>query len=272
MSADDKIKDLGDYDKFIHYLIVADSGFGKTVHAGTAGNALFLTTDPEGTISAKMFGSEAKEWKIETWSELNEAYAYLRDGGIAKRNLKWVIIDNISEAQNLAMFETMKNARDRNKNRDEFVPAIDDYQRSQNMLKVMVKKFHDLPVNIMWTAWQVRHSDPDGEVYFAPAIHGQDGALAQTIAGYMNITGYGQVIEDDDGKEHRRIWFSHHDKFRGKDRYNVLGKARDDLDVPKLETLVTAALKRAEAKKTGAPARPVAKKPVATRRPVARQK
>ena len=246
MTKPSEIKPLGDYDKYIHAMIVADAGFGKTVFGGTSEKALFLTTDPEGTISAKMFGSTAEEWRIESWTEHNKAFAYLRDGGIKELGLNWVIVDNISEAQNLALFETMALARARNKNLDEFVPSQQDYQRSQNMMKVMVKKFHDLPVNILWTSWQAIQEDRDGEIFYAPAIHGQQGSLAQTIAGYMNIVGYGEVVEDGV----RRVWFSHAEAFRGKDRFNVLGDFRDRLTVPKMQSLVEGALRKANTSST----------------------
>lgn len=266
----DAIKPLGDYDKYIHLLIAADAGFGKTVFAGTAGpKCLFLTTDPEGTISARMFGSEAMERKIATWTEFSEGYTWLKNGGIAELGIEWLVIDNISEAQNLAMVETMELARKRNTNRDEFVPGIDDHQRSQIMIRTMVKKFHDLPVNVIWTSWLTRLEDKDGEEYFAPAIHGQQGALAQTIAGYMNVVAYG-LVEDDE----RVLYFSHSGSARGKDRFNVLGKSRKDLTVPKLQALIAAAIKKANASSGSKPvaAKAPIKKPVAARRPVTPRK
>ena len=246
MTVPSKIGDLGKYGNWIRAMIVADAGFGKTVFCGTAKNALFLTTDPEGTISAKVFGSTAKEWKIESWTEFNESYRYLRDGGIKELNLGVVIVDNISEAQNLGMTETMHIARDRNKGLDEFVPTQQDYQRSQNMLRQMVKQFHDLPVHIIWTAWQKVEEDREGNPYFAPGIHGQQGMLAQTIAGYMNIVGYGEVLKNSKDEEVRRLWFSQSGSFRGKDRFNVLGRYRDRLDVPKMLTLVERAIREME--------------------------
>jgi len=246
MTIPDKIRTLGDYDKFINMMIVGDAGFGKTVFAGTADNALFLTTDPEGTISALVFGSTAKEWKIETWSELNEAYRYLRDGGIKEIGLKWVIIDNISEAQNLGMKETMELARSNNSKLDEFISSQQDYLRSQNMLRQMVKMFNDLNVNILWTAWQTRLEDENGDAYYAPGIHGQQGMLGQTIAGYMNMVGYGEVVHDSKGDDVRRIWFSTSGRFRGKDRFNALIPFRDRLTIPKMERLVDAVKKSVE--------------------------
>lgn len=283
MTIPSKVAPVGQYDAHIHALIVAAPGFGKTVFAGTAPNALFLTTDPEGTISALAFGSVAQEWRIETWSEINEAYRYLRDGGIKEMGLEWVIIDNISEAKNMSMLESIANARKHNKNRDEHVPGLDDHQRSQLQIKDFVKKMHDLPVNILWTSWRKTEEDSEGESFFTCGVHGQQGLLAQEIQGYMNIVGFGEVVDDE-----RVVYFKQEMPYMGKDRYVALPKvAKVDSDDPmtkgfnvkKMQTLVDAAKKKHEAaRKTGAAKRPavssktITPKPLAARRAVTPRK
>lgn len=238
MAVPSKIKQLGTVDKFINFLIVAGPGFGKTVLFGTEDKALFLTTDPEGTVSAWMMGSKAKEWEIHSYGDIVEAYTYLRDGGIEELGLTWVFIDNISEVQELAKHTNIEMERKRNPNIDEFVPSQANYQRSQNMLLALVKQFNDLPVNVGYTAWMQTNEDNDGQEYFAPGIHGQKGQIAQMVAGYMNVVGYGEVIEDGEGVEHRVIWFSQTGPFRGKDRFNALGKKRTDLTLPKMKAII----------------------------------
>jgi hypothetical protein len=105
------------------------------------------------------------------------------------------------------------------------------------MLVQLVKQFNDLPVNVGYTAWIETREDNDGAEYFAPAIHGQKGGIAQMIAGYMNVVGYGQVVEED-GEEHRIIHFAQNGPYRGKDRYNALGKARKDLTLPRMKSII----------------------------------
>jgi phage nucleotide-binding protein len=241
------IQKLGATQKYINMMIVAAPGFGKTVFAGSAGRALFLTTDPEGTISAKAQGSSADEWEIKHWDDLNAAYIWLKQGGCDEYD--WILIDNATQAQSLGLQATMEIARKAKPGLDEFIPTQQDYQRSQIMFDRMVKQFNDLPVNVLWTAHQTTEEDAEGVSYFSAAIHGQKGALAQTILGYMNIVGFGQVVEKDN-KEVRRVWFTHYGSYRGKDRYNCLGKYKDNLTIPQLESLVSAAKKRNSAPKT----------------------
>jgi hypothetical protein len=212
-----------------------------------------------------MMGSTSKEWPINHWNgDLVEAYKYLRDGGIAKDGWDWVVIDNVSEAEEIAKWENIdREHKAKPQTVDEFVPTQGNYQRTQNMLLMMVKQFLDLPVNVGFTAWIETNEDSDGNEYFAPAIHGQKGAIAQMIAGYMNIVGYGQVIIGDDGEEHRRIHFSQNGPYRGKDRYMALGKFRTDLTLPKMDAIID---KKLESIKSSSA---TSKKPVAARRPVA---
>lgn len=248
MAIQDRIQNLGYTGKYLHLLLVGGPGGGKTVMAGTADKALFITTDPEGTVSALAMGSTAQELEAKSYQDISDLFIYLRDKGIKELGLKWVIIDNTSEAQQLGMEVTMSNARANNTKLDEFVPSQADYQRSQNMILKMVKQFNSLPVNIIWTAWQTSWEDLEGETYFAPAIHGQKGAIAQMIAGYQNIVGYIEVIQKN-GKDVRRVWFTHSGPYRGKDRYVALGRYLDDPTIPQIEAKIKAAI----AKRTGTP-------------------
>lgn len=258
MSIEDEIKPIGQYDAFIHMMLIASPGFGKTVFAGTAPNALFLTTDPEGTISAKAFGSDAKEIQVRSWDKLNEAFRWLRDGGIKKLGLEWVVIDNVSEAQNLGMEGTMQaNRKGGLGKRQEFVPGMDEHQVSQLQMKDMVKRFHDLPVNILWTSWRQTEEDSEGEMFFTSGIHGQKGLLAQTIQGYMNIIGFGEVEGEDGGDQRRVIYFNQRKPYMAKDRYVVLGDVREVGDklelfnMQKLTRLVNASRKKGGAAPAG---------------------
>jgi hypothetical protein len=244
-----------------HFLLCAGPGFGKTVLFGTGGpKVLFLTTDKEGTLSAAMMGSTSKEWPINKWEDIVEAYKYLRDGGLDKDKWDWIVIDNVSEAEELAKWGNIEREhKAKPQTVDEFVPTQGNYQRTQNMLLMMVKQFLDLPVNVGFTAWIERLEDEEGDEYFAPAIHGQKGAIAQMIAGYMNIVGYGQVIVGDDGDEHRRIHFAQNGPYRGKDRYIALGKYRTDMTLPKMDAIINKKLEERKALKASAKKTPLRK-------------
>lgn len=251
MSKPSKVRPLSE-NAYIHMCLVAKGGFGKTVFAGTAPNAIFLTTDPEGTISAKRMGSTAEEYPISSWQDIQDAYRWLRDEGIEEEGYQWVILDNITEAQSYAMKEALELAVAKNSNRDKFVPDKYEYQRSQNATIAMVKQFNDLPVNVLYTAHRKGMEDGDGAEYYSAAIQGQQGAVAEQILGYMNILAFGEVVENKKQEEVRRFYFCHHKAYRGKDRFQVLGKFKDDLTIPQVMAAVNGGkTTKTATKKTG---------------------
>jgi len=266
MAIPDKVQPLGNTGQYIHLLICASPGFGKTVFYGSEDKLLYITTDPEGTVSAWMQGSNAKEWAVTDYNDIIEAYKYLRDGGIEELGITWVVIDNISEASEMAKLLNIELERKGKPHIDQFVPTQGNYQRTQNMLLALVKQFNDLPINVGYTAWIETHEDNEGVEYFAPAIHGQKGAIAQMVAGYMNVVGYGQVVEDDEGVEHRVLHFAQNGPFRGKDRFNALGKKRVDLTLPRMQSIIDKAVAKRKAATSKTPARKSASATASTRK------
>lgn len=239
-----KIHKIGDI-SFMHMLLTAGSGWGKTVFLGSHPRTLILLTDPEGSFSAKRLGSNVEEWTCDSAKELREAQKWLAEGGHELYDV--VGVDNISHAQKLMMHESkaMNLARPGSK-ADALVPALDDYLRAQLGIEEFVLKMHDIPIHVVWTAWMEEHEDKEGNIYFAPAIQGSKGAVAQQIMGYMNINAFGETITKDN-KEVRRLWFTHHDKFRGKDRFAALGRCRDDIKLPEVLEAIGLAEKKASA-------------------------
>src|SRR5690242_5992940 len=116
-----------------NWLIYAESGKGKTVLAGTAPKGLFLTTEAAGTESAKAFGSEADEWVCDDWATLQEAFRYLKDGGATEYD--WVIMDSLTEMQELCWRDQLEEAKKQNSNRSIFQAAIQDYAIVDNKIK-----------------------------------------------------------------------------------------------------------------------------------------
>lgn len=241
-----KVQPLGTSARWIRMFVIANQGWGKTVFCGTAPDAIFMTTDPEGTISAHELGSTAEEWQCSSWEDVDEAYRWLRDEGIKEQGYKWLIIDNITEAQRMAGAKSMEISRKQSNapaKLDEFIMQQNDYQRSQLMLLNFVLKVNDLPINVIYTSHLTGFEDSEGELQYSAAIHGQKGALRNQIVGYANITGMGQSLTKKVGDkevEVRRMWFSTHDAYRGKDRFIALGRYKDDLTIPEMMKLLEA--------------------------------
>jgi hypothetical protein len=239
------------YDESINMMIVAESGWGKTVMAGTADQrktdgprALFLATET-GTISAARAGSTANMWPIKQWSDLVEAYAYLTQGdGMEK--FQWVLLDSVTEMQKLSMDDSLRRAVDSSKGtRDPDVPQIQDHLKVQQQTLNMLRRFNELPINCLYTALPLRLDDEEGNPYFLPALDGKQGGIAQQAMGYMHVVGHGvkrNIKVTVDGAEKtkmvRRVYFQSNGPYKAKDRYGVLGRFLDDPTIPRIEELI----------------------------------
>jgi AAA domain len=241
------ITSLSSYDESINAMIVAESGWGKTVLAGTAdqrktdgGKALFLATET-GTLSASRMGSTADLWPIRTWDALPEVYRFFRyEGGCDE--YQWALFDSITEMQKLSMDAALRKAVRDNAGRDPDIPAIQDYMKVQQQTLNFLRRFNELPVNCLYTALPLRLEDEQGMPYFLPALDGKQGGIAQQAMGYMHVVGHGtkRVIDAEGGKRKmvRRVFFQTTGPYRAKDRYGALGRFMDDVTIPQMEELI----------------------------------
>lgn len=245
----------------VRLAVVTGSGFGKTVFCGTAPRALFLTTDMEGTVSAKKAGSTAEEWKINSWNEpggLEEAYNWMRDEGC--KQYDWLLHDNATEEQNLCMSEAMRQAlaKPSGAARSPYVPDKREYQISQNGFIAVTKRFHALPIHQVWTVhrkWFEPSNDvedPEMQGFWSANIQGGQGAVAEQFLGYMNMIGHGEVVKNKRNETVRRLYFDHYKSYRGKDRFQALGRFQDNLTIPKMMELIAASEKPVRSTRTPA--------------------
>lgn len=229
-----------------NWLIYAPSGFGKTVLAGTAPKALFLTVEAAGTESAKAMGSEADEWVIETWEALQEAYQWLKEVG--HREYEWVIIDSITEMEELCWADQLESVG------KEFEARIQDYGIVDRRIKKFVDKMNRLPINVLYTAQQaaMEMEDEDGDdiTKVLPALgRAKNGwPLSNLICGKVTLIGLLTVRKDDEGEEYRRLWVHGGERWTAKDRHDTFGPYVDNPDIAEMAEAVTA--RQQQGKKT----------------------
>lgn len=223
-----------------NWLIYAESGKGKTVLAGTAPKALFLTTEAAGTESAKAFGSDADEWVCDNWSDISEAHKWLREGGASEYD--WIILDSLSEMQELCWRDQLENAARGNSSRSVFQAAIQDYAIVDNKVKALVDAFNRLPVNILYTAqvMTVGNETEDGEdvMLRVPLIgRAKNGApLSNLICGKVTLVGLLHIKQEND-EEFRRLITGGGDTWIAKDRHDTFGRF---IDRPNIAEMVAA--------------------------------
>lgn len=264
------ITDLDDFTESINMMIYGDSGIGKTVLSGSAENCLILATE-KGVISAKRQGSTAKVWVCESWSDIDEAYKWLKDN--PTHGFDWVAIDSLTEFQQLMLRWILDRAVSENSNRDPDIPAIQDHQKWQNMFKRYVRQFNALPVNMIYTATAFRKSDQEGDDLILPNLLGKDYEISQWVCASMHVVGYLAEVKLKDGSEIRRLRTRKRGPYFAKDRYDVLVPYVDNPTMPEIDRRIAnnppkgllearaKARAAADAKPVKLPARKAAPKP-----------
>lgn len=222
-----------------NWLIYAPSGEGKTVLAGTAPKALFLTVEAAGTESAKAFGSDADEYVTDKWDDLIEAYNYFRYGSGCD-DYEWCIIDSITEMEELCWNDQLENIG------KEFEARIQDYGIVDRKLKKLVDHFNRLPINTLYTAqmagWEKEDEDGDEIVKVLPAIGRAKGGwpLSNLICGKVTLIGLLTVREDDDDEEFRRLYVHGGERWTAKDRHDAFGRYIDNPHIGEMAEAVNA--------------------------------
>ena len=225
----DNIIGIQDEDEFVNLLIYADSGVGKTVFAGSDDDVLFIAPEDNGTLSAKRFGSTAKKWKINSWNDIVEAYNWLADLDTIPFN--WVVLDSLTEMQDMCMRAILDEAVEMNPGRDPDVPQLQDWQPYFERFKRLVKAFNSLHVNVIYTALQQDEENEDGEKVVLPMLQGKGTQYAKKVSSWMTSFGHMTVRRkksgtDEDGnpvwEEFRVIQWKASKTVMAKDRTRCL--------------------------------------------------
>lgn len=232
------IKKLGAESSYISMQLVAESGFGKTVLAGSEPSNLIISTDPEGTDSALYAGSKAEQIVARSYADVEEAYSWLRDEG--HKEYEWLTIDSGPEMQKIFQATWLEKNRANAGKRHPDVLGMDGHQVTQLQLIRFIKQINDLPMHTLWTALPMRLDDEEGEPYYLPSYHGGKGDVAQQVMGYMKVQGFGEFVEDKKAKDGfiRRWHFQPYGPFKGKDRYDALGAYMDNPTLPEIASAI----------------------------------
>lgn len=280
----DRSVELDEDTEYVNLLVYATSGTGKTVF-GSSDDVLFIAPEDSGLLSAKrnilVPDAKVKKWPVRKWDDAYDAYQYWSAWANEGKKIphKWFVIDSLSELQEFGMRDILERACKNNPARDPDIPALQDYLKNQAQIRRLVKGFNELPVNILYTARMMQHTNSEGHEETLPEIKGgakQGHTFAREICGATTSFGYMQVRrvrqKGDDGKltrrEERRItWKETTTNSEGtitaKDRTGVLAPYTTDLTLRKIREMIEAGPAPEPKPKTR---RPAARRTTTTRR------
>jgi hypothetical protein len=244
--------------RFRKWLVYGESDTGKTVLAGTAPKALFLTTDIEGTESAKAMGSTADELRINTFQEYCDAVDWIVRGG-GHKEYDWINTDTVTELEELCWQAQLVSSDVRRASK--YQPNKADYPLVWAKVKEQVMLLGRSPVNVMFLAHTMRvdRESDDGEdtvTLAMPAIGSRKrGDMSMAIVAQLGMVGYMRKVGEEGGKQTRQLLTQSTSRWVARDRSTKLGAGMAEPTVPAL-------LAKIEGSTTQTPARRSARRRV----------
>lgn len=221
-------------ENFLRLMIYGEPGTGKSVLAGTSGpKTLILCNNSDETSSAAIAGSEALQWTVQDYTDLLEAFEWLRHEGVPSGEIDFIWLDNATLFQEQGMDQIMEETVARSPHRSIYKPDKPEYGENQNRLSRIIRDFKGLPVHLGLTA-HVMRMDDEGKTIHMPDFQGGQGKFSQKLCGYMGVVGYLYVTVKD-GKKIRRLRLDKTATFYAKDRYaSTLKGVMDNPTIPLL--------------------------------------
>lgn len=220
-----EIESLADFNESINWMIYGPSGAGKTVLAGGAPNATFLSTE-KGVVSAQRTGSKASLVRAPTWEHVVGALDVF-DEKLGPDD--WVIIDSHTKMQMLYIRWILRKIHEQNESRDLDIPAIQDHQKWQNGFMRFTDRIVDAAYNSIFICTEMIKEDEEGEDIVLPQITGKNYAISNYCRAQMDVVCYYDVVPQKKRNDPvlRRALFQPYPPYVAKDRYNVLGRWQD---------------------------------------------
>jgi len=224
-------EDLSSSEECWNMLLYGPSGHGKTVLAGGAPRAVFISTE-KGAVSARRAGSDARRFRTPTWERVVAAKRWC-DAHLGPDDV--VILDSLTKMQVLMIRWILRSIHDINENRDLDIPAIQDHQKWQNYFKRFVDDFIDAPYNVIFICGEALRTNSDGEDEALPAITGKNWEICDYVRSQTDINLYYAIttkaVDEETGLPVRRALAQPTPKYIAcKDRYSALGRYQDVYD------------------------------------------
>jgi hypothetical protein len=197
------VQDVG-----LKILVHGIAGSGKTVMCATAGVPTLIISAESGLLSIKDAPDYVKTTPIKTMDDLIEVHEYLAN---EKHEFQWIALDSISEMGEVVLAEEKQVNKDARAAYGELITSMTD----------IIKKFRDLPLNVIMTAKQKRYTDQDtNRTHYGPDLPGQN--LANSLPYLYDEVFALRVEKNDDGKIYRTIQTGPDIQYIAKDRSGKL--------------------------------------------------
>jgi len=229
---------------WLNLLIYGEPGAGKTHFLGTAQDhkdtSPLLILDVDGGVSTLRKRPDIDVVQVRSFNELVEKYGELfnavQNGGLP---YKTIGIDSLSELAKVDIGDISKTFSQQNDKLDPDIPDMRAYAKSGNHIRRVVRRFRDLPCNVIFTCHTQTDRDNFNRLMYRPQLAGK---LQVDVPGFLDIVGWLRTEVTDEGVV-RYLQTQKSETTIAKDRTNALDAVEKDPTVPMLWDKLTASNK-----------------------------
>jgi hypothetical protein len=232
---ENRIVDISEVDAHLKVLIYGRNGTQKTRTAATAPKVLIVDVDEKGTKSARKIKG-AKVIQVKSWNDIVYVYWYLKAGNHKHES---VVIDTITGMQNVCMKHVLKEAEDRDPDKDPKTATMRDWGKLAQLMKEELLNYRNLPMHVIFLAQERTVDDPDNET--TERVPDLSPGTRATATACVDIIGRiyqreVRVVSKTKKKEVKgweaRLLVGPHDEYTTKDRTGSLGRIVRNPTIP----------------------------------------
>lgn len=182
---------------YVKILVYGQNGTEKTRFAATAPKVLIIDINEKGTKSARHQKS-AKVFQVRKYQEISYLLWYLRDGN---HDFDSVAIDNLTTLQHITTSHVLREAGDRDPNKDPAIASKRDWGKVTELLKPLLLNFRNLDMHVIFVAQERIEGDEDEPQLHMPDMSRGNRGIA---TGAVDVIGRTYQKEVRKGSKKRR--------------------------------------------------------------------